>query len=229
MAYNKFIRFLSVTGIHHLELSLPREQNKTHPRTVLTKSEIKALYSAIETYPDKRHLTTPYRLRDRAILAIFYSCGLRSNEGSNLDVSDILTDRRLIIVRKGKGNKERYVPITPGNLQDIENYITRGRSWFLVPREKQNHINNQALLINEKGSRLTSSGIYIRIKYLQEQSGVDKQIGIHTLRHSIATHLLQSGMEIEPISKFLGHSTLASTQIYTHLSAEVEDQGGYCQ
>jgi len=235
LSYKKFIKYLRVTGRHNLEINFQRVENKYKPRIILTKAEIKALYKAIETYAEKRKTPTPYRLRDRAILAIFYSCGLRSNEGSNLDINDILIDKRLIMVRKGKGNKERYVPITASNLQDIQTYITEGRKWFFedhyqsawhrkynIPFHQKANINPQALFINDKGNRLTSGGIYIRIKYLQKQADINKSIGIHTLRHSIATHLLQSGMELELISKFLGHSTLESTQIYTHIVNELQ-------
>ncbi len=233
LAYNKFIKFLRVTGNHFLEIGLEREENKIQPRVIMTKSEIKTLYKAIETYPEKRNSTTPYRLRDRAMLAIFYGCGLRSNEGENLDISDVLPEKRLLLVRKGKGSRQRYVPITENNLQDLQAYITEGRPWFLKdhrqsgwnyrykkPFTEKKNVDRQALLLGGRGRRFTSSGIYMRIKYLQEQSGINKTISMHTLRHSIATHLLQGGMCLEMISKFLGHSTLESTQIYTHIVNE---------
>lgn len=234
LAYNKFIKYLSVTGKHEVTVDLAMEEKKIQPRVVLTKQEIKSLYKTIDTYPEKRKATTPCRLRDRAILALFYGCGLRRNEGANLVLSDVLTEKKMLLVRKGKGSKERYVPVTENNLQDLQSYVTEGRSWFLedhrqsawnrrrdIPFEQKKNTDAQAFFVNEKGKRLTSAGIYIRIKYLQKESGINKSIGLHTLRHSIATHLLQSGMNIELISKFLGHSTLESTQIYTHIVNEL--------
>ena len=153
-------------------------------------------------------------LRDKAVLSVFYGCGLRRNEGVNLNVDDIYFDEKLLHVRKGKGNKERLVPLNEAVLKHLELYVYDGRP------ELANK-NETALLIGKKSARLMGNGCYRRLKSLQQKSESitlkQKEISLHTLRHSIATHLLQAGMSLESIAEFLGHSSLESTQIYTHV------------
>jgi site-specific recombinase XerD len=161
--------------------------------------------------------------RDRALIAMFYGCGLRKMEGTNLNLNDIDLDRKKVFVRRGKGGKQRYVPIASRHTDDIRSYVSEGREWFSYhhhsPRytgkyTKRKQVSDQdALFISQHGNRMTS--FYQRLEYLKEKAGIEKQFGLHSLRHSIATHLLQSGMPIEEISRFLGHSSLDSTQIYT--------------
>jgi len=223
LSINKFTRFLKETGTHYLAPELKREANHYKAIQVLTKEEIRALYEAtfIET---GRYSSFAYNQRDRAILGIFYGCGLRLKEGINLDKEDILLDKKLVFVRKGKGNKERYVPITDKNLEDLAEYLFYGRKWFLETRKKPNPTSTKAFFVNVFGNRMGDTGFYTRLKQLHQQCDGelrDNQISLHTLRHSIATHLLQSGMSIENISRFLGHSTIDSTQIYTHILNEL--------
>jgi len=153
--------------------------------------------------------------RDRAILKIFYSCGLRRNEGVHITLNDINYDTRLLHVRKGKNYKERFVPLSKTSAKHLENYVYNHR--FNLIKEKT----EDRLFIGWQGNPMTGDGIYKRIKLLL--LSVDnpvlqqKDIALHSLRHSIATHLLEAGMELQKIQKFLGHSSLESTQIYTHL------------
>ena len=132
-------------------------------------------------------------------------------------------NRGLIYVRKWKNYKERYVPITPNNLKHIEDYLNKGRKEVL--REIDNE---KALFIGQRKNRVQSQSILKRLKHLQQLSAISslkkKEIGLHTLRHSIATHLLQAGMELEKISTFLGHSSLESTQVYTHIVNQFENE-----
>jgi integrase/recombinase XerD len=148
------------------------------------------------------------------MLGIFYGCGLRRNEGVHLDVSDIDFKSKLVYVRIGKNYKERYVPANEMILQHIKNYLDHSRL-FLQKKEK-----TPALFISDKGYRAQGQSLLIRLRKLARLSKIDKQIGLHTLRHSIATHLLQSGMKLKHIAKFLGHSSLEATQIYTHIIHE---------
>jgi len=183
---------------------------------VLTREEIKELYQ--QTYGhDEGRRAAILSSRDRAMLAIFYGCGLRRNEGVHLDLTDVDYHRRLLRVRKGKNYKERFVPVHPSNLKHIENYVY---DW----RIKQNTATGEtALLISMKGKRVNGQSLLLRLKTLQQRSNGllrSKRIGLHTLRHSIATHLLAQGMELEKIARFLGHSSLESTQIYTHLTED---------
>jgi len=162
--------------------------------------------------------------RDRAMLAVFYGCGLRRNEGYHLDISDINFDRQMLHVRKGKGYKERYVPFNKANQKYLQEYIYDHRSNLTLDKREE------AFFISYKYKRMKGQSLLLRLKVLQSQTNnpelIDKEITLHTLRHSIATHLLQAGMKLENISRFLGHSSLESTQIYTHLAGLSADQAG---
>ncbi len=194
------------------------EEDRIRIRLILSIEEIKALYNATDE--------TPYGIRDRAMLAVYYGCGLRKTEGVELDVSDILIERKMIYIRKCKNNYERCTPITTGNLKHIEQYIYNARPLFLSDMDDKHSgslhsgVPEGALFISERGARISKERFYQRLKELCKTAGITKEIGIHTLRHSIATHLLQSGMELENIALFLGHRCLDSTQLYTHLINE---------
>jgi len=200
----KFAGYLADSGNGSFEVKLKLVGRSTNIKDVLTREEVNKLYQC--TGDDI------YGLRDRAMLALYYGCGLRKNEGMALDVSDILLEKELVLVRKGKGYKARYVPLTGNNKSDLENYLNYGRPYL------KNGKNEEALLLNRVGRRLRDP--FGRLVRLREAAGIKKVIGLHTLRHSIATHLLQSGMGLEHIQRFLGHSSLESTQIYTHIVAE---------
>lgn len=208
-ALKRFSRYLEQTGKASIEINLELQAEKTNTKTILTKAEIKALYKAC---------TNDYLgIRDRAILSIFYGCGLRRSEGQALNVSDILLKEKRIFVRKGKNYRERYVPMAESVKEDLENYINVSRVKILSFK----NIKQDALFLGMTVKRLSGNGIIERVHKLKRESNIQKEIGLHTLRHSIATHLLQSGMELEAVSSFLGHASLESTQIYTHLSAEM--------
>ena len=223
---NKFFEYLRQIGnVTVVPDNLEYVEESYGPRSVLTLQEINALYEA--TYMQKwftRAETKEYQKaiqqRDRAMLGVYYGCGLRKSEGTNLTVSDILTERKLIFVRKGKGSKERYVPVTDGNLQHITEYLTYGRDYLLARCGTA----TDAFFINQYGGSCSDQALSARLDRLLKNSGSSslrsKKPSLHTLRHSIATHLLQSGMDIEMIQKFLGHASLESTQIYTHLANE---------
>ncbi len=176
-------------------------------RLILSTEEIKALYKATDE--------TPFGIRDRAMLAVYYGCGLRKSEGIQLDVSDVLIERKMVYIRKSKNNYERYTPITTINLKHIEQYIYNARPLLMGEKSME-----QSLFVNELGARISKGRFYQRLQELGKIAGITKDIGVHTLRHSIATHLLQSGMELENIALFLGHRCLDSTQLYTHIINE---------
>lgn len=173
---------------------------------VLTPAEVKELYNACDG--------SVLGLRDKVMLGIFYGCGLRRNEGVHLDVSDIDFKGQLVYVRKGKNYKERYVPANEMILQHIRDYLDHSRP-FLQRKDK-----TPALFISDKGYRARGESLLQRLRKLVKAAKINKQIGLHTLRHSIATHLLHSGMELKHIARFLGHDSLESTQIYTHIKYE---------
>jgi len=219
---NAFAKYINATDKHILDITPKSLALNTLERSILSKEEIKQLYEA--TFTPHYKNTTAIGQRDRAIIAVFYGCGLRKDEGTRLNIFDIDTYKGLLFVRKAKGNKQRYVPIAPKHLEDIKDYLENGRNWFLMNNKnawfsrkniKKQHTDDEAFFLNQNGKRLQC--FYQRLNYLKDKSGIDTDFSTHTLRHSIATHLLQSGMKIEDIAKFLGHSSLESTQIYTHL------------
>jgi integrase/recombinase XerD len=218
----KFTDYLRQVGRLTLpELQIKNEEADVKAIPVLTEEEIQMLFKATHIVPQTRltaEKTEAMQSRDRAMLAIFYGCGLRRNEGVNVDVGDINFDRAMLHVRKGKNYKERFVPISKASLKYLQDYIYDHRPEFLQGPK------TEALFLSMHCKRMDGQTMLLRLKYLQHQTEnadlIEKEIGLHTLRHSIATHLLQAGMQMESIARFLGHSTLESTQIYTHLAGE---------
>jgi integrase/recombinase XerD len=226
-AVNVFIKFLNSTGKFIVESTAQRAEDNISERIILSIEEVKQLYEA--TFLPHRHNTIAIGQRDRAIIAIFYGCGLRRSEGKNLNINDIDLQKQLLFVRKGKGNKQRYVPIAAKHLQDIKDYLQEGREWFLhehyttakwftMKENKKFNADDAAFFVSQNGIRMQE--FYQRLEQMKKRATIKKNLTLHGLRHSIATHLLQSGMDIEEIAKFLGHSSLASTQIYTHIINE---------
>jgi len=203
-----FSKYIRETGRSDTGFSLERLADIRAKPSWLSKAEIQALYEATGD--------SILGIRDRAMLAVFYGCGLRLNEGASLELKDIITDRKLLHVRKGKHYKQRFVPVAGKNYEELQLYVDYARPQLLQ------EIKTGALFIGaNKGVQMNKQSIYFRIKKLVSKAKIDKKAGTHTLRHSIATHLLQSGMKLERIKDFLGHSDLDSTQIYTHLKNEM--------
>jgi integrase/recombinase XerD len=149
------------------------------------------------------------------MLSIYYGCGLRRSEGVNLDAKDILLKEKLVFVRAGKGYKERYVPMNEAVKEDLDNYLYERSGSLEGCGSKE-----ESFFISYLAKRMSGNALITRVQNLANKAKIGKTIGLHTLRHSIATHLLQSGMTLEEVSQFLGHSSLESTQIYTHLAHE---------
>ena len=194
----------------------PQLLKTTETATYLTKAEIQTLYQAAK---DENNL---YNQRDTAMLDIFYGCGLRASEGAALNLSDLLFEKNLLYVRKGKGYRERYVPMSKQVKADLQEYIINQRTHLLNAKQsKAPDQSSQALLLGRGGIRWSMQGMYHRLQLLKSKTNNEmlkqKSFGLHILRHSIATHLLQDGMKLEYISRFLGHKSLETTQKYTHL------------
>jgi integrase/recombinase XerD len=199
-------QFVRQTGKGSFTVETERlDQPRTMP-DVLTPAEIEALYQACDS--------SILGLRDKAMLGIFYGCGLRRNEGVHLDVSDIDFKGQLVYVRKGKNYKERYVPVSEVMLQHLKDYLDHSRPFL----QRKGPL--PALLVSDKGNRAQGQTLMLRLQKLTQAAGIGKDVGLHTLRHSIATHLLHNGMALKYIATFLGHASLESTQIYTHLTYE---------
>lgn len=184
---------IQINPISGLEFPSP----KTKPREILSQDEIKALYNQCETY------------RERAVLSIYYGCGLRRTEGIKLDLKDLHFRTGLLYVREGKGAKRRVVPMSKQVKNDLQTYAYK---------ERKAKPNETAFLIGHTGIRINENTASKTLKTLLEKAEIKREITLHSLRHSIATHLLESGMSLEDVREFLGHSHLESTQIYTRIS-----------
>jgi integrase/recombinase XerD len=206
-ALKLFSKYIRETKQNTTAFNLQRLVEEKNKPVWLTKYEIQALYEAITE--------TILGIRDKAMLAMFYGCGLRLNEGANIELQDINPNTKMLHVRKGKHYKERFVPIAEKNFAEIQHYLNYARKELL--NEKQS---TYFFIGSNQGVPMNKQSLYVRIKKLVKKAKIKKKVGTHTLRHSIATHLLQSGMKLERIQQFLGHSTLDSTQIYTHLQNE---------
>ena len=148
-------------------------------------------------------------VRDRAILELFYSSGLRLSEVVGLDILDLdLVDRTVRVL--GKGNKSRILPVGKYAVIAIKNWLDR--------REFIKSNNEKALFISKRGTRITPRAIQLRFKVWSERLGLGINIHPHMLRHSFATHMLESSSDLRAVQELLGHSSIASTQIYTHLN-----------
>lgn len=214
-ALYKFTDYLRQSGRMILpKLAIEWESDDTGEIETLSPEDIQQLYKVTYGYNEHTRLAL-INARDRAILTIFYGCGLRRNEGYHLDLSDIDFDRRILHVRKGKANKERFVPFNKTNSQYLQEYVYDSRPQMNFDKR------NNAFFISMKGKRMSARTMALRLKILQQRTNdiylQDKNVRLHVLRHSIATHLLQNGMPLDKISKFLGHTSLESTQVYTHL------------
>ena len=198
-------RHLRETGKSNVGFALQLLKTVQAKPVWLTQKEIQQIYDVIKE--------DVLGIRDKAMMAIYYGCGLRLNEGANIVLKDIDFTKKILHVRKGKHYKERFVPIAEKNFEEIKLYLDYARPQ-LVQEQKHGFIFVDA----SKGRIMSRESLYIRVKKLVKKARIEKQAGTHTLRHSIATHLLQSGMKLERIKDFLGHADLDSTQIYTHIA-----------
>jgi len=155
----------------------------------------------------------PTALRDRALLEVMYACGLRASEVIGLEMTDVDLHEGFVRAR-GKGSKERLVPLGRQAIAAIRAYLRGGRPELLHGREEPR------LFLNFRGGPLTRQGLYKIVQRHAKSVGLDDRMSPHTLRHTFATHLLAGGCDLRSLQEMLGHADVATTQIYTHLSAE---------
>ena len=200
-----FFRFLKLEN--HIDtnptllLESPRVGRKLPE--VLSIEEIDDMISCID-------LSANEGQRNRAIIETLYSCGLRVSELINLEINKIFLEEEYIVI-KGKGNKERIVPISPTAIHEIKLYLDDRRHLDIKPGEEN------ILFLNRRGRRLTRVMIFYIIKQLAELADIRKEISPHTLRHSFATHLLEGGANLRAIQQMLGHESISTTEIYIHI------------
>lgn len=203
---NRYSEFLEKTKKQKLAVNkiIVEKEIKTE-KTIFSQIEIKQLFSSIDGH-------SPSGLLDKALLSIYYGCGLRSKEGINLEPKEIDYNKGLLYIKPSKNYQSRYVPMSQKVITDLKEYQDFARE-VINPSSKY-------VLVGKTKPQVNGQFLNSRLKSLQEKANINKKASLHSLRHSIATHLLQQGMELEYIGDFLGHKRLDSTQIYTHILEE---------
>ena len=202
----QFYGFLILENLTEVDPSELLEQPKLGRKLpeVLTIEEIDALLAAIDLSKNEGH-------RNRAMLETLYSCGLRVSELVGLRFSDLFFEEGFIRVI-GKGNKERLVPVSPQVQKEIDIYQQHIRNHLNIQKGSENIV-----FLNRRGAQLTRVMVFTIIKNLAETIGLKKNISPHTFRHSFATHLIEGGANLRAIQEMLGHESITTTEIYTHL------------
>lgn len=201
----QFYRFLVIDGYLEVDptelLESPKQPD--HLPEVLSTAEVDLLEQAIDLSKWEGH-------RNRAIIEVLFSCGLRVSELTNLKLSNLYIEEQYIRVM-GKGSKERLVPISPRALDEL-NYWFADRNVMKIKPGEEDYV-----FLNRRGHHLTRTMILIMIKRYAIEAGIKKTISPHTLRHSFATSLLEGGADLRAIQAMLGHESIGTTEIYTHI------------
>jgi len=203
-----FFRFLELDGWREDDPSelLESPVLGEHLPEVLSEEEVDMLEGSID-------LSKWEGQRNKAIIEVLFSCGLRVSELVNLKLSSIYVDEQYVRVM-GKGSKERLVPISPKALRELDLWMVDRNLMKIKPGEED------YVFLNRRGAHLTRTMILIMIKRQAEEAGIQKTISPHTLRHSFATALLEGGADLRVIQALLGHESIGTTEIYTHLSMQ---------
>lgn len=185
------------------KIKLPKKP-RTLPKVILDSGELKKLMAA----PDMR---TDRGYRNRIILELLYDCGIRRAEVARIKLADLDLENGFIKIH-GKGNKERVVPVSDRVCNLVKSYIAMIRRTFLQGKDEGD------LVLNRWGGKMNEIGIWAVVKRCADLAGIKKKVTTHTFRHTCATHMLQNGAPIRHIQELLGHESLESTQIYTHVT-----------
>jgi integrase/recombinase XerD len=202
-----FFRYLLLENVIRIDPSELLDSPKIGSKLpeVLALSEIEQLIDCVD-------LSSPEGERNKAILEALYGCGLRVSELINLKISDLHFKEDIITVT-GKGNKQRLVPIGASAQKQISIYKDQVRN-HIVPQKNA----EETLFLNNRGGKLSRQMIFILVRNLAEKAGIRKTISPHTFRHSFATHLVQNGADLRAVQELLGHVSITTTEIYTHLN-----------
>jgi len=188
------------------EILEPVKMKKSLPM-FLTLDEVDLLFSVIDT-------STPSGFRDRTILEMFYSSGLRVSELTELKLGSIFRKDQVILVF-GKGSKERVVPYSDNAAEYLHHYLDRLRHSLIKPGDFSDFV-----FINNRGKKLTRQGVWKKLKEFAYMAGITKEISPHKLRHTFATHLLEGGADLRSVQMLLGHASINTTEIYTHVEQQ---------
>ena len=206
-AFYKFLMVEDLVNEDPTELLESPKLRRKFPE-VLAYSEIKAMLDAID-------LSDPNGPRNRAIMEVLYACGLRVSELVNLRISNLFLDVGFIKVH-GKNDKERLVPIGPEAVKHLRIYMENARNVHQHIKKEDENI----VFLNRRGAKLTRVMVFLIVKDLAAKAGVQKSISPHTFRHSFATHLVEGGADLKAVQDMLGHESILTTEIYTHLDSE---------
>ena len=208
-AIKSFYKFLIMEDIISINptvsLEIPRLGRKLP--TVLSVEEIEKIIKSIDVSFSLGH-------RNRAIIEVLYGCGLRVTELTELKISNLFFDEDFIIIT-GKGDKQRLVPIGSAAKREIHNYLISFRNHITAKKEHQDY-----LFLNRRGSKLTRVQIFYIVKEACETAEITKTVSPHTFRHSFATHLIEGGADLRAVQEMLGHESITTTEIYTHINRE---------
>ena len=201
----QFYRFLVLDGYIEADPTelLESPKQPQHLPEVLSTAEVDMLERAIDLSKWEGH-------RNRAIIEVLFSCGLRVSELTHLKLSNLYREEQFVRVM-GKGSKERLVPISPKALQELD-YWFADRNQMKIKEGEEDYV-----FLNRRGAHLTRTMILIMIKNYARDAGIKKTISPHTLRHSFATALLEGGANLRSIQAMLGHESIGTTEIYTHI------------
>lgn len=209
-ALKTFYRYLLLEDVVEKDptelLEGPRMRRKIPD--VLAYEEIQSMLGAID-------LSTPHGLRNRAMLETLYACGLRVSELTDLRLSNLYLDIGFVKV-VGKGDKERIVPIGEDAIKHIHFYLEGVRRHLTKIRKEHENI----VFLNRRGGKLTRVMVFMIVKETALLAGIDKNVSPHTFRHSFATHLIEGGADLKAVQDMLGHESIITTEIYTHLDTD---------
>lgn len=204
-----FYRFLLYDGVlteDPTEL-LDAPKIGLHLPDVLSIEEIEAIISVID-------LSTPEGHRNRAMVEVLYGCGLRVSELITLRLSNLFFTEGFVKI-VGKGNKERFVPIGSTAQKMVKLYMEGARATLKIKKGEEDYV-----FLNRRGSHLTREMVFMLVKKWAKEAGVEKSISPHTFRHSFATHLVEGGADLRAVQQMLGHESITTTEIYTHLDSD---------
>lgn len=205
-SFYRFLNKRNIIPVNPVELISLRGDHKKLPEFLYSDEMVKVLKS-IST-------TTPLGLRNMALLELFYATGMRVSEISNLKLDQIDFELNLILVH-GKGNKDRYVAFGEEAKTALNNYLVEARKKLLLPKTDYGYV-----FLNSNGNRITSRGLEYIIKNIFLNAGISASVHPHMLRHTFATQMLNNGADLRTVQELLGHESISTTQIYTHVTKQ---------
>ena len=205
-AFYRYLIYASVREDDPTEL-LDAPKIGMHLPDVLTVEEIQSIMDVID-------LSTPEGHRNRAMVEVMYGCGLRVSELVTLRLSNLFFDDGFIKV-VGKGNKERLIPIGTTAIKAVNQYVDGKRKLLKIKKGEEDYV-----FLNRRGAHLTREMVFMLVKKWVAAAGIDKTVSPHTFRHSFATHLIEGGADLRAVQQMLGHESITTTEIYTHLDQD---------